>query len=60
MLTREEFRNLLTNGPLLLDGATGETLCNLKLTGTTEASPVVFNNSIVIGTREKVYCLKVS
>ena len=44
----------------LLDGATGETLCNLKLTGTTEASPVVFNNYIVIGTREKVYCLKVS
>lgn len=44
----------------LLDGSTGETLCNLKLTGTTEASPVVYNNYIVIGTREKVYCLKVS
>ena len=44
----------------LLDGATGETLYNLKLSGTTEASPVVFNNYIVVGTRDKVYCLKVS
>lgn len=44
----------------LLDGATGETLYNLKLTGTTEASPVVFNNTIIIGTRENIYCLKVS
>ena len=26
MLTREEFQNLLTNGPLLLDGATGSNL----------------------------------
>lgn len=44
----------------LLDGATGETLCNLKLTGTTEATPVVYDNTIIIGTRENLYCLKVS
>ena len=26
MLTKEEFQNLLSNGPLLLDGATGSNL----------------------------------
>lgn len=45
---------------LLLDAATGKSISTIKLTGTTEASPVVFGNYIVIGTREKVYCLKVS
>ena len=44
----------------LLDAATGKSISTIKLTGTTEASPVVFGNYIVIGTREKVYCLKVS
>lgn len=44
----------------LLDAETGETVSSLKLTGTTEASPVVFNNTIIIGTRDKIYCLSVS
>lgn len=44
----------------LLDGETGKTVATLSLGATTEASPVVFNNSIVIGTREHVWCIKVS
>lgn len=44
----------------LLDAETGETVASIELTGTTEASPVVFNNTIIIGTRDNLYCLKVS
>ncbi len=44
----------------LIDGATGEKICNMSLGATTEASPVVFNNRIIIGTREKVYCVVVT
>ena len=44
----------------LLDAETGESINSIKLTGTTEASPVLYGNMLVIGTREKVYGLKLS
>ena len=44
----------------LVDGATGEILYALGLDQTTEASPVVFNNMMVIGTREGIYGIKIS
>jgi outer membrane protein assembly factor BamB len=44
----------------LIDGATGESVDSVKLTGTIEASPVVYGNYIVLGTRERVYGLKIS
>ncbi len=44
----------------LIDGATGEKLATMELGATTEASPVVFNNTIIIGTRERVYRIDVS
>ena len=44
----------------ILDCETGQAISSVKLTGTTEASPVVFNNTIIIGTRDMIYCLKVS
>lgn len=44
----------------LIDGSTGETLDTLDFDQTCEASPVVFNNMLVIGTREGVYGLKIS
>ena len=44
----------------LVDGATGEILSALGLDQTTEASPVVFGNMMVLGTREGIYGIKVS
>ena len=44
----------------LVNGETGEVLDELGLAQTTEASPVVFGNLFVIGTREGVYGIKVS
>ena len=44
----------------LVDGATGEVLYALGLNQTTEASPVVFGNMMVLGTREAVYGIKIS
>jgi outer membrane protein assembly factor BamB len=44
----------------LIDGSTGEVLANLNLNETVEASPVVFGNMLVIGSREGVYGIKVS
>ncbi len=44
----------------LVDGATGEVLSSLGLDQTTEASPVVFNNMMVLGTREGIYGIKIS
>lgn len=44
----------------LLDGATGEILYSLGLDQTTEASPVVFGNMMVLGTREGIYGIKIS
>ena len=44
----------------LLDGATGEILYSLGLDQTTEASPVVFGNMMVLGTREGVYGIRIS
>lgn len=44
----------------LLDGATGEILYALGLDQTTEASPVVFNDMMVLGTREGVYGIRIS
>lgn len=44
----------------LVDGATGEVLYSLGLDETTEASPVVYNDKIVLGTREGVYCFQIS
>ena len=44
----------------LIDGATGEVLSTLDFRQTVEASPVVFGNMLVIGSREAVYGIKVS
>ena len=44
----------------LVDGATGEILYALGFDQTTEASPVIFNNMMVLGTREGVYGIKIS
>lgn len=44
----------------LIDGATGEVLTVLDLGQTIEASPVIFNDMMVIGTREAVYGMKIS
>ena len=44
----------------LIDGATGQVLMTLNLDETVEASPVIFEDKLVIGTREAVYCIKIS
>lgn len=44
----------------LIDGATGEVLATLDFDETVEASPVVFGNMLVIGSREGVYGIKIS
>ena len=44
----------------LIDGATGEVLSTLDFRQTVEASPVVFGNMLVIGSREAVYGIKIS
>ena len=44
----------------LIDGGTGEVLSTLDFGQTVEASPVVFGNMLVIGSREAVYGIKVS
>jgi outer membrane protein assembly factor BamB len=44
----------------LIDGSTGEVLSTLDFKQTVEASPVVFGNMLVIGSREAVYGIKVS
>lgn len=44
----------------LIDGSTGEVLSSLDFGQTVEASPVVFGNMLVIGSREAVYGIKVS
>ena len=44
----------------LIDGSTGEVLSSLDFKQTVEASPVVFGNMLVIGSREAVYGIKVS
>ena len=44
----------------LVDGETGRVLYALGLDQTTEASPVVFNNMMVLGTREAIYGIKIS
>lgn len=44
----------------LVDGATGEILSDLGFDQTTEASPVVFGNMMVLGTREAIYGIKIS
>ena len=43
-----------------MDGETGEVLSSLGLNQTTEASPVIFGNMMVLGTREGIYGIKVS
>ena len=43
----------------LVNGETGKIVTDMILDQTTEASPVVFGNMFVIGTREAVYCIKV-
>ena len=35
----------------LIDGLTGEVLDSMELGGNVEASPAVFNNKLVVGTR---------
>ena len=44
----------------LVDGETGKELSSLGFDQTTEASPVVFGNMMVIGTREGIYGVKIS
>ncbi len=44
----------------LIDGSTGQVLDILDLDETVEASPVAFGNILVIGSREKVYGIKIS
>ena len=44
----------------LVDGATGEILYALGFDQTTEASPVIFGNMMVLGTREGIYGIKIS
>lgn len=44
----------------IIDGATGEIVSSLDFKQTVEASPVIFNNMMVIGTREGIYGLKIS
>lgn len=44
----------------LIDGSTGEVLATLDFDETVEASPVVFGNMLVIGSREGVYGIKIS
>ena len=43
----------------LLDGATGEELDRIDIDSTVEASPVVFGNKIMLGTRSRIYLLEV-
>lgn len=44
----------------LLDGKTGELLDQMSLGGNIEASPVMYNNYIVVGTRaQRTYCIEV-
>lgn len=44
----------------LIDGKTGEVLDQMNLGGNIEASPVMYNNYIVIGTRaQRTYCVEV-
>lgn len=46
---------------LLIDGKTGNTIDSIGLGSNVEASPVVFNDMLVVGTRgQKVYGLKIS
>ena len=44
----------------LLDGATGKKIYTYDIDQTVEASPVVFNNMLLIGSRQGVYCFKIS
>ena len=43
----------------LLDGATGEELDMLNLERTVEASPVVFGNKVVLGSRSSMYIFEI-
>jgi outer membrane protein assembly factor BamB len=43
----------------LVEGATGEVLQTLSLKQTVEASPVVYGNMVILGTREGVYGIRV-
>ncbi len=44
----------------LVDGATGDILYALGFAETTEASPVVFGDMMVLGTRQGIYGIKIS
>ena len=44
----------------LIDGGTGQVLATLDFGQTVEASPVVYGNMLVIGSREAVYGIKIS
>ena len=44
----------------LVEGTTGEVLTRMNLGGTTEGSPAVFGNKIVIGTRNnQIFCVEI-
>ncbi len=48
------------SGLYLLDGLTGEILHSISLEGTIEATPIIYNNIMVIGTRDcKIYAIKI-
>ena len=59
MITKEALWQLCSQGPVLLDGATGERLDMINLERTVEASPVVFGNKIVMGSRASMYIFEV-
>ena len=44
----------------LVEGTTGKVLSSLGLDQTTEASPVIFGNMMVLGTREGIYGIRIS
>lgn len=44
----------------LLEGSTGKKLYSYDIDQTVEASPVVFNNRVVIGSRQGVYCFEIT
>ena len=44
-----------------MEGTTGKILDTINLGGNIEASPAVFGNTIVVGTRtQKIYAVKIS
>jgi hypothetical protein len=48
-------------GMMLLDGVTGEVYSKISMDGNVEASPAVYNNIVVVGTRgQKIYGVRIN